>query len=119
MPIFRTDPWNLSFLPKPDRIAYAADLGDSTYEAVSGAAIAAGTTAWARLRVGGGSNATTSAMLAFVGAAAPSSDAASVFIRGNDVYDVMLAAGDRLWVKRASTSDVPGSCEVWIVDRTP
>ena len=42
MPIYRTDPWNLSFLPKPDRIAYAADMGDSTYEAVSGAAIAVG-----------------------------------------------------------------------------
>ena len=115
-PTTLTNPWNLEFLPVADRVAYASDLGDSAYEAVSGAAIT-GNSAWARLRVGGASSAATSAMFAFVGGAAPSGDAGSVFVRTGVVYDVVLPPGDRLWVKRGGNTDVPGSCEVWILEK--
>ena len=100
-------PWNLTFLPWADRIAYSATLAGETYAAVSGGAIE-GKFAWTRLRMDGNT-------FAFIGAAAPGNDKGSILIRAQYTWTATIPPGKQLWVRREATTNRKGSCEVWIL----
>ena len=102
--------WNLTFLPKPDRVMQASDLGDTAYQAVSGAAID-DNDAWVELRMAGDT-------FAFIGTAAPAGadqDDESEFVRSGYPLNRVLPAGERLFIKRSGGTDRRGSCSVWIL----
>ena len=100
-----TRAWNETFLPKPDLVTQSSTLAAAAYAAVSGA-VNAGNSAWARLRMDGNA-------FAFVGAAAPTDDLASVLVRNTMAYEVVIPPGEQLWLIRQGTTSRRGSCEVW------
>ena len=105
-PLTLDQPWQMPFLPVPDRTNYQGAQG-TTWTARSGAALTEGS-AWVEVAVAADT-------LVEVADSAPTDTSGAELVRAGDKWQRQIGAGVQVWV-RSRTGTAHVSTSVWILE---